>query len=213
MLDRIMPGLGAYNVPTLVRLSVNLDASRLRSAFELVVARHEILRTRLDLVDGTPVQEVFDAGPFDLTVVDLRSLPRSEAQSRAEELLGELAGRGFDLSGDVLLRAALVHLAPDEDLLLVVFHHMGSDHISAGLLFAELDEAQAHTILQPMLAAVPWPKEPPKDPLKAFLFAVREDVPMATRNSPEYAAAAASAGRRAGGSGLVWKPIDPVYRG
>jgi hypothetical protein len=79
--------------------------------------------------------------------------------------------------------------------------------------FAELDEAQAHTILQPMLAAVPWPKEPPKDPLKAFLFAVREDVPMATRNSPEYAAAAASAGRRAGGSGLVWKPIDPVYRG
>jgi hypothetical protein len=79
--------------------------------------------------------------------------------------------------------------------------------------FADLDDAEAHTILQPMLVAVPWPKDPPKDTLLQFMFAVREDVPMATRNSPEYAAAAASAGRRAGGGGLVWNPIDPVYRG
>jgi hypothetical protein len=79
--------------------------------------------------------------------------------------------------------------------------------------FADLDDTQAHTILQPMLVAVPWPKDPPQDPLKQFLFAVREDVPMATRNSPEFAAAAASSGRRGGGGGLVWNPIDPVYRG
>jgi hypothetical protein len=79
--------------------------------------------------------------------------------------------------------------------------------------FADLDDAQAHKILEPMLVAVPWPKDPPKDPLQQFVFAVREDVPMATRNSPEYAAAAAAAGRRVGGGGLVWNPIDPVYRG
>jgi amino acid adenylation domain-containing protein len=141
LLDRIMPGLGAYNVPTLVRIGANLDAPRLRRAFEIVVARHEILRTRLYLLDGTPVQEAFDAPPFDLIVEDLRSLPRAEAQARADELLGELATGGFVLTGDVLLRAALVHLADAEDLLLVVFHHMGSDHVSAGLLFAEVDEA------------------------------------------------------------------------
>jgi len=79
--------------------------------------------------------------------------------------------------------------------------------------FADLEDAQVHTILQPMLVAVPWPKDPPKDPLQAFMFAAREDIPMATRNSPEYAAAAAAKGMRAGGGGLVWNPIDPVYRG
>jgi len=78
--------------------------------------------------------------------------------------------------------------------------------------FADLDDAQAHTILQPMLVAVPWPKDPPTDALKQFLFAAREDVPMATRNSPEYADAGANSGRR-GGGGMVWNPIDPVYRG
>ena len=139
LLDRIMPGLGAYNVPTLVRVRATLEEEKLRRAFERVVDRHEILHTRLVLVDGTPVQETFDAPPFDLTVADLRSLPREEAQVRADELLGELGGRAFSLAGDVLLRAALVHLAPDEDLLLVVFHHMGSDHLAADLLFAELD--------------------------------------------------------------------------
>jgi hypothetical protein len=82
-----------------------------------------------------------------------------------------------------------------------------------GKSFADVDDAQAHTVLKPMLVAVPWPKDPPREPLQAFLFAVREDIPMATRNSPEFAASAANAGRRVRGGGLVWKPIDPVYRG
>ena len=141
LLDRIMPGLGAYNVPTLVRIRATLEDETLRRAFEIVVERHEILRTRLALIDDTPVQEAFEAPPFALTVADLRALPRGEAQVKADELLGELAGRPFALTGDVLLRAALVHLADDEDQLLVVFHHMGSDHLAAGLLFEELDES------------------------------------------------------------------------
>jgi hypothetical protein len=79
--------------------------------------------------------------------------------------------------------------------------------------FADLDDSQAHAIVAPMLVAVPWPKDPPKEALKAFMFAAREDIAMATHNSPEYAVALASAGRRGGGAGEVWKPIDPVYRG
>ena len=93
LLDRIMPGLGAYNVPNLVRVRATLEDEKLRRAFELVVARHEILHTRFGLVDGTPVQEAFAAPPFSLAVADLRSLPRTEAQTRADELLGEFAGR------------------------------------------------------------------------------------------------------------------------
>src|SRR5579862_9221428 len=83
LLDRIMPGLGAYNVPTLVRARTTLDEATLRRAFELVVDRHEILRTRLLLVDGEPVQETFEAPSFDFTVADLRALPRAEAQAQA----------------------------------------------------------------------------------------------------------------------------------
>jgi amino acid adenylation domain-containing protein len=137
LLDRIMPGLPAYNVPTLVRVRATLDDTLLRQALDTVLARHEILRTRITLIDGVPAQETFGDARVELSVSDLRSGPEREA--RAQALLGEFARRPFDLGGDVLLRAALVHLAPVEDLLLVVFHHVGSDHLSGALLFAELD--------------------------------------------------------------------------
>ncbi len=139
LLDQIMPGLPAYNVPTLVRIRRTLDAELLRQACEDVVARHEILRTTITLVDGRPLQEVASHRPFELTVADLRARPRPEADRAAEALLVDLSQRPFNLGADVLLRVALVHVAADEDLVLTVLHHIGSDHVSSRLLFSELD--------------------------------------------------------------------------
>jgi amino acid adenylation domain-containing protein len=139
LLDRIMPGLGVYNVPTLVRVRTTLDEDVLRRAFEHVVGRHEILRTAIHLVDGEPVQEVMSRTDVDLTVADLRTAPEEGRAAEAERLLAQVAARSFDLGGDVLLRAALVHMGEDDDLLLVVFHHAASDHRSGAILFSELD--------------------------------------------------------------------------
>ncbi len=140
LLDRMMPGLAAYNVPTLVRVPTTLDAELLRTALNAIVARHEILRTSIRLIDGAPVQEVSPSAEVQLTIADLRSRPESERDEEAQRVLGEIACRSFDLESDVLLRVALVHVDEHEDLLLVVFHHLASDHASSALLFAELDE-------------------------------------------------------------------------
>jgi amino acid adenylation domain-containing protein len=139
LLDQMMPGLAAYNVPTLVRVGTTLEAELLRDALNAIVARHEILRTSIRLIDGAPAQEIASEAEVELTVADLRSHPESERAGESERILGDLARRSFDLSGDVLLRAGLVHLAQDEDLLLIVFHHAASDHASSAVLFAELD--------------------------------------------------------------------------
>jgi hypothetical protein len=135
-----MPGLGLYNVPTVVRVGTTLDEGVLRRAFSVIAERHEILRTSIVLVDGDPMQEVMTRTDVDLSVLDVRGKPAEEAREASDRFIGELAERPFDLSGDVLLRAGLVHVAPGEDLLLVVFHHAASDHRSSGLLFAELNE-------------------------------------------------------------------------
>ncbi len=140
LLDRIMPGLPAYNVPTLVRVGATLDEALLKQALTAIAGRHEILRTTIRLIDGEPVQEVSPSRDVELSVSDLRSAAPEARQAEAEEVLGKFATRPFDISSDLLLRAALVHLAPDEDLLLIVFHHIGSDHVSSAILFRELDE-------------------------------------------------------------------------
>ena len=141
LLDRIMPGLPAYNVPTVVRVRSTLDAELLQQALDAIVARHDVLRTTIRLIDGAPVAEVSPEGRVQLTVSDLRATPGTapEREAEAQRLLGELARQPFDLSSDVLLRAGLVHVGVDEDLLLIVFHHAGSDYSSGALLFAELD--------------------------------------------------------------------------
>ncbi|HEX5853263.1 MAG TPA: amino acid adenylation domain-containing protein [Solirubrobacteraceae bacterium] len=157
LLDQMMPGLAAYNVPTLVRVPATLDAELLRAALNVIVSRHEILRTSIRLIDGVPAQEVTPSAEVELTVADLRSRERSERDEEAQRILGDLACQSFDLASDVLLRVALVHLEQDEDLLLVVFHHLASDHASSALLFAELN--QLYTALrdgtEPSLAELP----------------------------------------------------------
>jgi hypothetical protein len=71
--------------------------------------------------------------------------------------------------------------------------------------FADLNESQAGELLAPLRKA--WTYEPPADPFARFLREVKADVRTATINSREYSTAGA-AGRRGGGMGQYWYPID-----
>ena len=79
--------------------------------------------------------------------------------------------------------------------------------------FAALDAKQADAIVRPLLVTVVWAYDPPKDPGSHFLTAVHDDIRTATRNSREWGAAAAAAGRRGSGAQQDWNPVDPVYKG
>lgn len=80
-----------------------------------------------------------------------------------------------------------------------------------GKPFADLTPAQAESILKPLVVPVAWAYDPPKDPVKHFVFQAHQDLRTATQNSVEAAKALAGSGRRGGGGGgLFWNPIDPV---
>jgi hypothetical protein len=72
--------------------------------------------------------------------------------------------------------------------------------------FAEVDEAQAATLLAPLRQ--PWTYEPPADPFARFLREAKQDVRTATQNSRAYATAGSTGGRRGGGMGQYWYPLD-----
>jgi hypothetical protein len=80
-----------------------------------------------------------------------------------------------------------------------------------GKPFADLDASQADAILKPLIVTVAWQYDPPKDPIKHFVFQAHQDIRTATRNSLEASSAAANSGRRGfAGTGLYWNPVDPV---
>jgi hypothetical protein len=78
--------------------------------------------------------------------------------------------------------------------------------------FAYLSDAEADSIIRPLLAPVAWVQDPPKDPAVQFIAEAHRDIRTATQNSLAWATAGAASGRRRGGGGSYLKPIDPIYR-
>ncbi len=139
LLDQLAAGSAAYHIPCAIHLHGQLDQAALASALGSVVARHEVLRTRLVLSPGGLVQVVDPPAdislplPLPLPLIDLQDRPRAEAQAHAEAL----ARRPFALDQELPLRTALIRLAPEEHLWILVLHHSAGDGWSLGLLARE----------------------------------------------------------------------------
>jgi amino acid adenylation domain-containing protein len=134
----LQPGSAVYNLPYGFRLRGQLNTPALRAAIEGLVARHEILRTRFLAEDGTPVQIISPVQPVPLRELDLSSEPDPRRQRALEQRLTEEYSRPFNLAEDLMMRAAVFRLAPEDHVLAVTLHHIASDLLSSELLFREL---------------------------------------------------------------------------
>ena len=105
-LDQLEPGSTEYSVPMPVRLAGDLDVAALAAALGAVVARHEVLRTRLVAgPDGVPGQ-VIDP-PGGVRPAGHRRVRREpDPLAAARALVAADAGVPFDLAGGPLIRAA-----------------------------------------------------------------------------------------------------------
>src|SRR4051812_23110310 len=114
LLEQANPGMHGYNVPRIARLRGALDIAALERALSEIVARHEVLRSTFDSVDGELRQIVGAPSPVTLQLFDLRSKPEETREDKATSLIRELSRRPFDLAKDSQLRATLVRLADDD---------------------------------------------------------------------------------------------------
>ncbi|MEE8524784.1 MAG: amino acid adenylation domain-containing protein [Thermoanaerobaculia bacterium] len=156
-LDQLAPGTATYNIPAVVRLDGGLDVAALKAALEVVVARHQALRTTFADVDGRPAQTIAPAASASLPVVDLSGLPPAAARAVVDELASEEARRPFDLAAGPLLRTVLLRLADDRHVALVTMHHIISDGWSIGVLLRELGALYTAAVSgeEPALPALP----------------------------------------------------------
>src|SRR5919109_706348 len=128
VVDQMVEGFGAYNMPTAFYLTGELQVAALRQAMQAVVQRHESLRTTFAQIRGEIRQFVHHQIDFQLREIDLADDPESE--QRASEIAARHAADKFDLLKGPLWRAALLRLAPHRHLLLFNIHHLISDVVS-----------------------------------------------------------------------------------
>jgi amino acid adenylation domain-containing protein len=140
LVDQLAPGSVMYTVPRPWRVLGNLNIEALRLTLIRIIARHEVLRTTIQMVDGKPVQVIGENQMPELKVVDLSEYPKADRDAEAQQLLSQAIHRPFDLSRDLLLRATLLRLGDQEHILLLDSHHIASDGWSKAVLFKELNE-------------------------------------------------------------------------
>ncbi|CAL9516038.1 Tyrocidine synthase 3 [Streptomyces sp. enrichment culture] len=143
-LSRLEPDSPEYLVPLVLRLRGALDADRLGRAWQGVLDRHEILRTRYVLDGDEPVQVVDAPRPLPLE----RSAAADDDAVRA--LVEADLAHPFDLGRDWPVRGRLIRLADDEHVLAVVFHHIACDAWSTQVFGQELSELYAGTDPAPL---------------------------------------------------------------
>lgn len=135
-LQRQDPQGGTYNVPVAVKLAGHLDTVALEWAFNEIVRRHESLRTTFTDERGQPRQEIHEAMPIRISLLEIGGA--GEKQAEVNRLAREEAGEPFDLEKGPLIRLKLLRLGPESHVLLVTLHHIISDGWSMGVIIREL---------------------------------------------------------------------------
>ena len=137
-LDQLAPENPFYNIAAAVRLAGRLDLSALELSLNEVVKRHEALRTTFPAIGGRAVQRIAPVLKLKMSVEDLRGLPEAEQQEQSIKLTYNIARQPFDLAQGPLLRATVVQLAEEENVMVLAMHHIVSDGWSMGVLIGEM---------------------------------------------------------------------------
>ncbi len=136
LIQSLNPANTAYNMGAALWLRGDLDVGAARSCFDELVARQEVLRSRVQAGDEELSQVVEPARPGMLRFTDLR--PHADAASEALRRANEDLRATFDLRRGPLYRAQLLQTADRTFLLSIALHHIAGDQWSLGIFGREL---------------------------------------------------------------------------
>jgi non-ribosomal peptide synthetase component F len=137
-LDQLASDKATYNVPTVTRMTGNLNLPALHQSLNEIVRRHEILRTAFADVDGRPVPTVTNTSELCLKVIDLQMVEPDRCEQQVLRLAQAEADRPFDLTQLPLLRVTLVRLSQQEQVALFTMHHIICDGWSVAIMMKEI---------------------------------------------------------------------------
>ncbi|HFC12996.1 MAG TPA: amino acid adenylation domain-containing protein, partial [Anaerolineae bacterium] len=147
-LAQLQPDSVAYNLPVIVEVHDELDTQILAQALQLLVQRHEILRTTFVARNGVPQQIVADEVDLALQVIACE-------EARIDELIADKVLRPFNLASGPLLRTTVLQIRPHYQILILDMHHIINDGWSINILLDALT-ANYTTLLQGKI-----PEQPP----------------------------------------------------
>ncbi|MDQ3286796.1 MAG: amino acid adenylation domain-containing protein, partial [Pseudomonadota bacterium] len=136
LVDNLSESGKRFNIVMRIGLPLDCDEGLVQQALDMVVGRHEALRTHFEYSDGL-LQVVQAQGQCSLTTVDLRELDPQPRRKRLEAILADEYSLIRDLRTGPLIGATLIK-EPQGSHLLINLHHIVSDAWSNELLAEEV---------------------------------------------------------------------------
>ncbi|MEN6390525.1 MAG: amino acid adenylation domain-containing protein [Syntrophomonas sp.] len=118
------------NLPYTVIIKGSLDSAQLSKAIDIIIERHDILRTSLEMIDGVPVQKVHKR----------IKLKRTFEECNEDDIDYKISNfvAPFNLEAAPLFRIKLIKTSPGKHYLLLDFHRIIFDNYAVDLFINEL---------------------------------------------------------------------------
>ncbi|BBZ43276.1 non-ribosomal peptide synthetase [Mycobacterium parmense] len=120
-----------FNMALALHFSGPLDIDVLTEALNDVVARHEALRTNFGDHEGVPYQRVHPSLRVEPVVITV-------AADQVDDTIAALRRHVFALESEPLIRPTLLSVDAESHVLLLLVHHIVTDHSSLGVVFDDL---------------------------------------------------------------------------
>jgi amino acid adenylation domain-containing protein len=127
-----------FNIPVIVRFSGPLQKQLLKKSFDILIARHDSLRTTFMLEEELLVQRVQPFMHVTMTEDDLSDDPPDRQPEKLETIRNREGRFRFNAETGPLLKLHLVSISRNEFHLFLTFHHLIIDGWGASVLFREL---------------------------------------------------------------------------
>ncbi len=135
---QFIPDVPLYNESEAVRLRGKLNREALERALNVIIERHEILRTTIRVTDEEPAAVALESRALRLKQINLSALAPASRWAEVERLLIEEPRRPYNLQAEPGIRATLLQLGPEEHVFILMMHHLVCDWSSEGVIWREL---------------------------------------------------------------------------
>ncbi|MCY7421231.1 MAG: amino acid adenylation domain-containing protein, partial [Chitinophagaceae bacterium] len=148
-----LQGTQSYHLPAALQLKGTLNIDALEKAIRSVIDRHEVLRTVYKENDGKPYQLINTASNWKLERINDVSLLH---KTNLDKYIAKRVEKPFDLTADYMLRADIIILNSEDNILVINMHHIAADGWSIRLFIEDLIAsyqqyvAEKHVLLSPL---------------------------------------------------------------
>jgi acyl carrier protein len=138
ILAQLETGNTAYNISFGVRILGKLQIEILKQSIDLILEKHEVLKTSFSHANETSIQTITPNTKLTLNIIDCQKFSKDRQELEVKKIATQEHQKSFELTKAPLLRATLLCLIPEEHLLLLNVHHIIFDGRSAEIFIEEL---------------------------------------------------------------------------